>query len=71
MKRKTNKPIECLNCPYPDCTNCIERKKSREKNIKNCKTYYQQHKKEMIARTLRNRYKKRIEERGYEMALYI
>jgi len=58
---------DCFNCTKPECDNCIE----RESNRKYCKNYYERHKEVMKERTRRNRYKKRIEQYGYEMALYI
>lgn len=66
----------CLNCKEPVCNNCMEKRKNNlyrtpERNRADCKTYYQRHKQECIERTKRNRMKKRIAEKGYEMAIYI
>ena len=64
---------KCLNCTLPDCVDCLGTKKDEQKaaNKEYCKEYYQRHKKECIERTKRNRMKKRIAERGYDMAIYI
>jgi len=66
---------KCLSCTKAECTNCIKSDshiyRSAERNKKDCKSYYQRHREECIERAKRNRYKKQIEERGYEMALYI
>ena len=71
MKQMISK---CLNCTLPDCTDCIGnavKEKHDAANRKYCKTYYQRHKQECIERTKKNRMKKRIENKGYEMAIYI
>lgn len=67
MKCKHHKAEECLKCKYHACKLDLEGYNNKEY----CKSYYQQHKEEAKRRTKFNRYKKVIEQRGYEMALYI
>lgn len=66
MKCKYHESDDCLNCQYHTC-----KLDEEYDNAEYCRNYYQQHKEEAKARTRRNRYKKRIEQYGYEMALYI
>lgn len=65
------KPESCFNCPYEDCIDDCKRRRDPEKNKTQCRNYYQRHKEEIKARVKRNKIKKRIAERGFEMAIYI
>ena len=71
----TKKAKYCLSCTKPVCDNCLDKKKNiyrtPEQNREACKLYYQRHKEKCMERTKRNRLKKRMAERGAEMAIYI
>ena len=68
MLDKKEQIKKCLNCTKPECDLC-EKKKYDNKSY--CKGYYQDHKEAAKERVRRSRFKKRVAQCGYEMALLI